>query len=78
MGWWETRPERGRRRRSAVRDVADGPDDLYRREYLAMVRLAVAMVGPRNIAREIVQDAFAEVVLGTARQSRLYADGVRH
>ncbi|MEP6658459.1 MAG: sigma-70 family RNA polymerase sigma factor [Acidimicrobiales bacterium] len=43
--------------------VAGGPDDLYRREYLAMMRLAVAMVDLVTIGEEIVQDAFAEVVL---------------
>jgi RNA polymerase sigma factor (sigma-70 family) len=44
-------------------DAVAGPDDLYRREYLAMVRLAVAMVDLVTIGEEIVQDAFAEVVL---------------
>ncbi len=35
-------------------------DDLYRREYTAMVRLAYALVGRRDVAEEIVQDAFLE------------------
>jgi RNA polymerase sigma-70 factor (sigma-E family) len=36
-------------------------DDVYRRECVAMVRLAVLMVGSQEQAEEIVQDAFAQL-----------------
>jgi RNA polymerase sigma-70 factor (sigma-E family) len=36
-------------------------DDVYRRESVAMVRLAVLLVGSHEQAEEIVQDAFAQL-----------------
>jgi RNA polymerase sigma-70 factor (sigma-E family) len=36
-------------------------DDVYRREQVAMVRLAVLLVGSHALAEEIVQDAFAQL-----------------
>src|SRR5688572_33346840 len=41
---------------------ADSFEDLFRRESLAMVRLAFLMVGSLPLAEEIVQDAFARVL----------------
>jgi RNA polymerase sigma-70 factor, ECF subfamily len=38
----------------------DNFEALYQREYIAMVRLAFALVGQRQIAEEIVQEAFLE------------------
>jgi RNA polymerase sigma-70 factor (sigma-E family) len=36
-------------------------DELFEQRYLPMVRLAYALVGSREIAEELVQDAFARV-----------------
>ena len=36
-------------------------DDVYRRESVALVRLALLLVGSREQAEEIVQDAFAQL-----------------
>jgi len=36
-------------------------DDVYRRESVSMVRLAVLLVGCKDQAEEIVQDAFAQL-----------------
>jgi RNA polymerase sigma-70 factor, ECF subfamily len=41
-------------------DEASTFDLLYRKEYAPMVRLAWALVGQRDVAEEIVQDAFVE------------------
>jgi RNA polymerase sigma-70 factor, ECF subfamily len=41
-------------------DEATTFDLLYRREYAPMVRLAWTLVGRRDVAEEIVQDAFVE------------------
>ena len=41
--------------------VSAGFDDVYRRECVAMVRLAVLLVGSQEQAEEIVQDAFAQL-----------------
>ncbi|MDE0216014.1 MAG: SigE family RNA polymerase sigma factor, partial [bacterium] len=37
-------------------------DDLYRREYEPMVRLARGLVDTMELAEEVVQDAFAKVL----------------
>lgn len=42
-------------------DVTAGFDDLFAREYLPMVRLAVLLLGNEAEAEEVVQDAFALV-----------------
>ena len=41
--------------------VALSFDDVYRRESVPMVRLAVLLVGSQELAEEIVQDAFAQL-----------------
>ncbi len=41
-------------------DEATTFDLLYRKEYAPMVRLAWTLVGQRDVAEEIVQDAFVE------------------
>jgi RNA polymerase sigma-70 factor, ECF subfamily len=41
-------------------DAEDDFEALYQREYVAMVRLAFALIGQRQIAEEIVQEAFLE------------------
>jgi DNA-directed RNA polymerase specialized sigma24 family protein len=43
--------------------AADDPEDLYRREFDKVLRLAVAMVDSKAIAEDIVQSAFADVWL---------------
>lgn len=42
--------------------VPESFEDVYRRESLGMVRLAFLMVGSRQLAEEIVQEAFARLL----------------
>jgi RNA polymerase sigma factor (sigma-70 family) len=44
--------------RDAALDGWEGLEELYRREHGAMVRLAHLLVGEREVAEELVQDAF--------------------
>lgn len=43
--------------------AVDDPAELYRREYVSVLRLAVAMVDSTAIAEDVVQNAFADVWL---------------
>lgn len=43
--------------------AVDTPEELYRREFTNVLRLAVAMVDSHAIAEDIVQNAFADVWL---------------
>jgi len=57
----------------AEADLAAGPesiDDLWRREYPVMVRLARALVDSTERAEEIVQDAFAQTLRRYSKLTR--------
>jgi RNA polymerase sigma-70 factor (ECF subfamily) len=43
-------------------EAMDELEELYRRRYPYFVRLARALVGSREVARDVVQDAFAAAV----------------
>jgi RNA polymerase sigma-70 factor (sigma-E family) len=49
------------RRPAEERFLLPSFDDVYRRESVAMVRMAVLLVGSHELAEEIVQDAFAQL-----------------
>jgi RNA polymerase sigma-70 factor (sigma-E family) len=59
MGAVEASAEEGER--ASLLEVAPTFDDLFRRRYDAMVRLAYLMVDRVDLAEELVQDAFVRV-----------------
>jgi RNA polymerase sigma-70 factor (ECF subfamily) len=50
-------------------DESDGFSELVEREYDAMVRLAVAIVGDAGVAQEVVQEAFTRALVRWRRIS---------
>jgi RNA polymerase sigma factor (sigma-70 family) len=57
-------------RRLADTPAAPGFDELYRREYGAMVRVAYLLVRDRDLAVEVTHDAFSRVLERWARLDR--------
>jgi RNA polymerase sigma factor (sigma-70 family) len=70
---WEDRPPRARVpevRRTGDTSTATGFDELYRREYGPMVRVAYLLVRDRELAVEVTHDAFSRVLERWARLER--------
>lgn len=55
--------------------VADDAEALYREHYAGLVRMAALMTDSRQLAEEIVQEAFAEVI---SRWDRIQPGRVEH
>lgn len=55
--------------------VGDDAESLFREHYAGLVRMAALMTDSRQLAEEIVQDAFAEVI---ARWDRIQPDRAEH
>lgn len=53
----------------------DGFDDFFRREYPRLCRVATSIVGEAEVAREVVQEAFARLFADWPRLSKLDRPG---